>query len=604
MIDLLWMLLCTGLVFLMQAGFMCVESGLTRSKNSINVAVKNMADFGLSVALFWCFGYALMFGASQGGWLGGSRYFPSSESSPKLIVFFLYQAMFCGTATTIISGAVAERLQFVAYLIIASLVSSLIYPLFGHWAWNSLVENNTGGWLENLGFIDFAGSTVVHSVGAWVSLATLIIVGSRQGRFSDQGATQIQGSNLPFSVLGALLLWFGWIGFNGGSTLALNEQVPGIILNTMIAGIAGMVTAALLSWLQHRLLAVESLINGTLAGLVAITACCHVVATPLAFVVGSTGAAVALWVSYGLHRLRIDDAVDAVAVHGGAGAWGTLCVALFGQLSETGMNRASQLLVQLLGIGVCFAWAFGLSWLLLSAVNRFVPLRVSAEDERLGLNISEHHAKTDTYELFQVMDQQAKTSDLSLRVPVEPFTEVGHIATRYNQVIDSLARNHQESAETLAQIYMITAASAAVVENQLFDPHALDLDEICDRDDELGTLAQVLQQLVTAVHQRDQELATLKTQFSPENGQTSDLRIGSKESIGGAIVEILMVRFGAVSPQIIEEVAAISDANQLKILLKWAMATDSIVVFQAGIRRQLDTVSDKATLNKSQEILE
>lgn len=588
MIDLLWVLSCTGLVFLMQAGFMCVESGLTRSKNSINVAVKNMADFGLSVALFWCFGYAIMFGSSQGGWFGGSGYFPSSESSPKLVAFFLYQAMFCGTATTIISGAVAERLQFFAYLIIASLVSSLIYPLYGHWAWNGLVENNTGGWLENLGFIDFAGSTVVHSVGAWVSLATLIIVGSRQGRFSDQGSTKIQGSNLPFSVLGALLLWFGWIGFNGGSTLALNEQVPGIILNTMIAGIAGMVTAALLSWLQYRLLEVEYLINGTLAGLVAITACCHVVSTPLAFVVGSTGAAVALWVSYGLNRLRIDDAVDAVAVHGGAGAWGTLCVALFGQLSGTGLNRASQLLVQLLGIGVCFAWAFGLSWLILSAVNRLIPLRVSAEDERLGLNISEHHAKTDTYDLFQVMDQQAKTSDLSLRVPVEPFTEVGHIATRYNQVIDSLARNHQESAETLAQIYMITAAAAAVVENELFDPHALDLDEICDRDDELGTLAQVLQQLVTAVHHRDQELAVQGAQINGSPQSSNGGFPGTPESMRIAIVEILAVRFGEAPANTLEQLQPMNKRKTLKGLLQLAMTVDTLELFQAGVQQQFD----------------
>lgn len=588
MIDQLWVLLCTGLVFLMQAGFMCVESGLTRSKNSINVAVKNMADFGLSVALFWCFGYAIMFGSSPGGWFGGSGYFPSSESSPKLVAFFLYQAMFCGTATTIISGAVAERLQFVAYLIIASLVSSLIYPLYGHWAWNGLLENNTGGWLGNLGFIDFAGSTVVHSVGAWVSLATLTIVGSRQGRFTDQGAAKIQGSNLPFSVLGALLLWFGWIGFNGGSTLALNEQVPGIILNTMIAGIAGMVTAALLSWLQHRLLEVEYLINGTLAGLVAITACCDLVATPLAFVVGSTGAAFALLVSYGLNRLRIDDAVDAVAVHGGAGAWGTLCVALFGRLSQTGLNRASQLLVQLLGIGVCFAWAFSLSWLILSAVNRFLPLRVSAEDERLGLNISEHHAKTDTYELFQVMDQQAKTFDLSLRVPVEPFTEVGHIATRYNQVMDSLARHHQESAETLAQIYMITAAAAAVVENELFDPHALDLDEICDRDDELGTLAQVLQQLVTAVHQRDQELAMKEAQVNGSPQLSSGELPGTPESIKRAVVEILAVRFGEAPANVVEQLQLIHDREPLKALLQWAMTVETIAVFQTGLRRQSD----------------
>ncbi|PZD73436.1 Ammonium transporter NrgA [Acaryochloris thomasi RCC1774] len=524
MVDLLWVLLCTGLVFLMQAGFMCVESGLTRSKNSINVVVKNMADFGLSVALFWMFGFALMFGASQWGWMGGSHFFPSTGVNAKFVAFFLFQAMFCGTATTIISGAVAERLKFSAYVIIVILVSGLIYPLFGHWAWNSLLEDNSGGWLGNLGFIDFAGSTVVHSVGAWVSLATLTIVGARQGRFSAEGKpNKIQGSNLPFSMLGALLLWFGWIGFNGGSTLALNDQVPGIILNTILAGVAGMITAAILSWIQHRLLEVEPLINGMLAGLVAVTACCDVVSTPLAFVVGSTGASVALLVSYGLMRSQIDDAVDAVAVHGGAGAWGTLCVALFGQLEN--VNRISQLSIQLLGVGVCFAWAFGLPWLILKAVNHFFPLRVTEEEEVMGLNISEHRAKTDTYDLFQVMDYQAKTSDLSLRVPVEPFTEVGHIATRYNQVMDSLARNHDDNIDTLEQIYTLTAAAAAVIENNRFDPEALELDGMCDRNDELGTLARVLQQLVAAVHQREQALAELNPALTD-----AQLHTGSKDT--------------------------------------------------------------------------
>ncbi|MBX2862957.1 MAG: ammonium transporter [Leptolyngbyaceae cyanobacterium MAG.088] len=513
MVDLLWVLLCSGLVFLMQAGFMCVESGLTRSKNSINVVVKNMADFGLSVALFWIFGFAIMFGASQSGWIGASHFFLSAGASPKFVAFFLFQAMFCGTATTIISGAVAERLKFSAYLIIVSLVSGLIYPFFGHWAWNGLFDGDANGWLGNLGFVDFAGSTVVHSVGAWVSLATLIIIGSRQGRFSTEGkSNNIQGSNLPFSMLGALLLWFGWIGFNGGSTLALNNQVPGIILNTIIAGVAGMITAAILSWIQHHLLEVELLINGTLAGLVAVTACCDVVSAPLAFVVGSTGASVALLVSYGLIRMQIDDAVDAVAVHGGAGAWGTLCVAFFGQLDD--INRGSQLLVQLLGVGICFIWAFGLPWLILKGVNHFFSLRVTAEEELMGLNISEHHAKTDTYDLFQVMDHQAKTSDLSLRVPVEPFTEVGHIATRYNQVMDSLARNHDENIDTLEQIYTLTAAAAAAIENNRFEPEELELYGICDRNDELGTLAQVLQQLVAAVQQREQDLVAVKAKLN------------------------------------------------------------------------------------------
>jgi ammonium transporter len=428
----------------MQPGFMCLESGLTRSKNNINVAVKNFADFGISVALFWLFGYALMFGASVAGWIGTTGFmFAAEDFSPKLTAFFLFQAMFCGTATTIVSGAVAERMKFSAYLIVTSLISGIIYPLFGHWAWNGIDSGIFAGWLGKLGFIDFAGSTIVHSVGGWVSLAALLVVGPRTGRFPTKGQSRkIHGSNLPFAVLGAMLLWLGWLGFNGGSTLAVNEQIPKILLHTVIAGVAGMIAVGAIAWRWRRVPEVELLINGSIAGLVAITAPCNVVTTPLAAIIGAVGGAVMLLTSYWLERWRIDDAVGAVALHGGAGVWGTLAVALFGEptLLNTGLSKGSQILVQFLGIFVCFLWAFGLAFILLYFINRFFPLRVSIEDEEIGLNVSEHQAKTELYELLTTMDYQAQTQDLSLRVPVEPFTEVGHIATRYNQVMDSLER--------------------------------------------------------------------------------------------------------------------------------------------------------------------
>ncbi|MEB3229925.1 MAG: ammonium transporter [Leptolyngbyaceae bacterium] len=506
MLDTLWVLLCAGLVFLMQAGFMCLESGLTRSKNNINVAVKNFLDFGISVALFWLFGYGLMFGVSQVGWLGWGSFVPRL-SNPDGAVFFLFQAMFCGTATTIISGAIAERLNFTSYLLIAALVSGFIYPLFGHWAWNGVLAGNSGGWLQSLGFVDFAGSTVVHGTGAWVSLATLFIVGARQGRFTKTGVVnKIQGANMPFSVLGILLLWFGWIGFNGGSTLAFNDQVPGIVVNTMLAGVMGLLTAAGLSAVQYRRVEVEVIINGAIAGLVSITACCHVVTTPLAAIVGMTGAAVALLVDYWMVRSRLDDAVGAVAVHGGAGIWGTLCVALFGQMAliDTGLSRLSQIFVQLLGSGICFAWAFGISWVSLRLLNRVMPLRVSAQAELVGLNISEHHAKTDTYDLFQVMDQQAQTQDLSLRVPVEPFTEMGHIATRYNQVMANLERQHQQQVDDLGHIYHLVAIASSALETDTFTIQDPELEELSERHDDLGNLVRVFQQLLAAVQTRQQ----------------------------------------------------------------------------------------------------
>lgn len=573
MIDRLWILLCAGLVFLMQAGFMCLESGLTRAKNSINVAVKNIADFGISVALFWTFGYGIMFGVSQFGWFGTSNFFlsASGESAlanesvstlkdstlPGTIAFFLYQAMFCGTATTIISGAVAERLKFSAYIIIIILVSGIIYPLFGHWAWNDV------GWLKQLGFVDFAGSTVVHALGASVSLATLIIIGSRQGRFDSSGkVNKIQGTNLPFAVLGALLLWVGWLGFNGGSTFALDDRVPGIILNTVISGVAGMIAAIIYSQLQYDRIEVEELINGSIAGLVAITACCNLMVTPLAVIVGATGAMVAQLVSQGLKRCKIDDAVDAVAIHGGAGIWGTLCVALFGRLEQidTGLSRLSQVSVQLLGILVVCIWAFGFSWVLLKVLNLFFELRVSAEAEELGLNVSEHQAKTDTYELFQVMDLQARTHDLSLRVPVEPFTENGHIAVRYNQMMDALEKNHRQSTESLEELYAVTATIMAAVENSKFS--STDFDSFASRSDELGILARVLQEIVETINSQKQELNQVERKLQRSSGQLHHL-----------IVKVLQDRFGIVPQEICDRIYNLDELEHLDKLLHRAIST-------------------------------
>jgi len=455
MYDIVWLLACAGLVFLMQPGFMCLESGLTRSKNSINVAVKNLADVGISVILFWAFGYALMFGASWVGWIGTKGFFIDLDADPKLAAFFIFEAMFCGTATTIISGAVAERLRFSCYLLIALLVSGIIYPIFGHWAWNGAETGSFTGWLGKLGFVDFAGSAVVHCIGGWVALAALLVIGPRTGRFTSNGRAQkIHGSNMPFSVLGVMLLWLGWLGFNGGSTLALNEQIPGIIVHTILAGAGGMLTTVAIGWFQRKLPEVELLINGSIAGLVSITASCHAVKTPESLLIGAIGGAVMLFANYWIERWRIDDGVDAVAIHGVAGVWGILAVAWFGdpEILGTGLSRHSQLLVQLLGIIVAFIWAFGLTYLVLSITNRFFPLRVSLEDEEMGLNVSQHRAKTEVYQLFQVMDKQAETRDFSLRVPEEPFTEVGKIAHRYNQVMDSLevyANQLQEFNATL-----------------------------------------------------------------------------------------------------------------------------------------------------------
>ncbi|MGB3511137.1 MAG: ammonium transporter [Microcoleaceae cyanobacterium] len=440
-IDILWLLLCSGLVFIMQPGFMCLESGLTRSKNSINVAIKNLTDFGISVACFWSFGFALMFGTSSAGLVGHSNFFLATDLKSFDAAFFLFQVMFCGTATTIVSGAVAERMKFSSYLLVASLVSGFIYPIFGHWAWNGVETGALTGWLGQRGFVDFAGSTVVHSIGGWVSLAVLLVIGPRTGRFPPgRPPEKIHGSNLPLSVLGAMLIWFGWFGFNGGSTLALNEQVAGIIVNTVLASVAGMVTTLGIGWYIRGIPNVELLINGTLAGLVAVTASCHAVTAVSAVLIGAIGGIVTTLVEVALEKIQIDDAVGAIPVHLGSGIWGTLAVAFFAkpEVLGTGLSFSQQLAVQLLGIYAAFLLAFCLLYPILLITNKFFLFRVSTADEYIGLNVSEHQAKTEILDLFRAMNSQARTQDLSLRIPVEPFTEVGQIAQSYNQVMDAL----------------------------------------------------------------------------------------------------------------------------------------------------------------------
>ncbi len=452
LIDIAWMAVCAALVLLMQPGFMCLESGLTRSKNSINVAIKNITDFAISVLVFWAIGFALMFGASKAGLFGTTLFFapvsetPVSSSGAWLAAFFLFQAMFCGTATTIVSGAVAERMRFSGYLIISVVLSGFTYPIFGHWAWAGTYGDGSG-WLRALGFVDFAGSTVVHSVGGWVALAVVLVIGPRAGRFpKDEPPRTIPGQNVPRAVLGVLLLWLGWFGFNGGSTLAMNYLVTPVIANTMLSGAAGLIAGLLVGWPIRGRPDIDLVMNGSLAGLVAITASCHAVSASSAVMIGSVGAVVMLAMTALLERLRIDDVVGAIPVHAGAGAWGTLAVALFGKADalDSGLNFLPQLGAQVLGVAVCFAWSFGLVYLLTRAANRFWPLRVTPDDEEIGLNVAEHGATTEILDLLTVMDTQSQTGDLSVRVPVEPFTEIGQIATLYNRVMDALETHAAE----------------------------------------------------------------------------------------------------------------------------------------------------------------
>jgi Amt family ammonium transporter len=442
-IDILWVLLCAGLVFVMQAGFLCLESGLTRNKNSINVAAKNVSDFAIASLLYWLLGFGLMFGPSAGGWIGTHLFgaFDQIGHQPRLLTFVLFQVMFCATAATIVSGAVAERMRFGTYLALSAVVSLVVYPVFGHWAWGGAWGNGGHGWLARLGFVDFAGSTVVHSVGGWVSLVAVWVIGPRSGRFpSDREASVIPAGNLPMAMLGTLLLFFGWLGFNGGSTLAFDDRVPGILLNTTLAAVAGCTAGLALGRVWHGYYETLYLVNGLLAGLVAITAGAHVVSSLQAIVIGVVGALAMSWANEKLMQWRIDDAVGAIPTHLVAGMWGTLAVGLFGdlELMGTGNTRWQQIGVQGLGIAVCGLWCVVATWLFLRYWMPRRGLRVTPEEERTGLNVAEHGARTELLELLDAMETQRRSGDLSHRVPEEDFTEVGQVAKAYNRVIEAL----------------------------------------------------------------------------------------------------------------------------------------------------------------------
>jgi ammonium transporter, Amt family len=442
--DVLWIIICSGLVFFMQAGFLCLESGLTRNKNSINVAIKNITDFGIATIIYYGIGFGFMYGVSFNGFIGLDSFFKSfSLTEPSIPVFFLFQLMFCGTAATIVSGAVAERMKFGAYLIVTALISSTIYPIFGHWAWGKNLENLKihTGWLIQKGFVDFAGSTVVHSIGGWVGLVAMVLIGSRLGRFTKKGETKnITGNNLPIAMLGTLILWFGWIGFNGGSTLSFSTKIPSVLANTMLSAAGGMASALIYGWIRLKYAEATLPLNGVLAGLVAITAGCHAVTSIESLFIGIVSGILMFEARIFLERIKLDDAVGAIPVHLVGGIWGTVATGIFGDLNVLGTNlsRLEQIGVQLLGVFSCAILSLSISFIFLGIINRFYPLRVSNEKEKQGLNYAEHRATTELTDLFWEMEYQKQTGDLSKNISVEPFTEVGQIAERYNLVLDKI----------------------------------------------------------------------------------------------------------------------------------------------------------------------
>ncbi len=384
--DTVWLITAGALVFFMQAGFALLESGMSRSKNAVNVVMKNYMDVCIGSIIFWLIGYGIMFGANPSGWFGTSQFFLSSAEHLDYSLLF-FQTMFAATAVTIASGAMAERTRYEAYLIGALVISGLIYPVYGSWVWGSLYEGQ--GWLAQMGFIDFAGSTVVHSIGGWIALAGIIVLGPRLGKFGPNGEPRdIPGHNLTQVAMGGFILWVGWFGFNGGSTAAADASIGLITLNTHLSAASGAVGALMTMIIARKPILLTNTVNGSIGGLVGITAGCATMEPSFAVVTGIVAGMVVIIGSRLLEIMRLDDVVGAVSVHGFAGAWGTLAAGMF----VTGdLFNPLQIGVQLVGIAAAFAWAFPVALLMYYIIQKTVGLRASTLDEQRGLDYTEHY---------------------------------------------------------------------------------------------------------------------------------------------------------------------------------------------------------------------
>ena len=402
-LNTVWTCIAAFMVFFMQAGFAFVEMGMTRGKNSINIIMKNLMDFSVGTLLYFVLGFGLMFGATNG--LFGTTDFllAGVEGESWNYTFILFQTVFAATAATIVSGAMAERTIFTSYLLYSVVITGIIYPIAGSWAWGSL--HNGSGWLENLttgAFIDFAGSSVVHSLGGWLALMGAIIIGPRKGKYGPDGSVRaIPGHNIPYAALGVFILWLAWFGFNAGSTTTGDLSIGRIAFITNLSAAAGSLVAMLLSWKKFGKPDVTMSLNGVLAGLVGITAGCANVNWVGAIIIGIvSGFLVFYSVLLIDQKLKIDDPVGAVSVHGVCGAWGTIAVGLFGAEKVMGVGDvntglfygagANQLISQIIGVISYMAWGLVCGWILFTLIKKTVGLRVTDQEEYIGLDLEEH----------------------------------------------------------------------------------------------------------------------------------------------------------------------------------------------------------------------
>jgi Amt family ammonium transporter len=417
-LDIIWLFLGAILVFIMQAGFALVETGLTRAKNGVNITMKNVMDFCFGAIAYWAIGWGLMYGRDFSGIFGTSEFFNGpmeiTEETGTFYKSWFFQVVFAATAATIVSGAMAERTKFSSYLLYSVVISAVIYPIQGHWIWG-------GGWLAEMGFHDFAGSTAVHSVGGWAAIIGASVLGPRIGKYvkGQNGKISVKafpGHNIPFACLGVFLLFFGWFGFNGASTGIATAGEGGIwsgltisriCVTTCLAAAAGAIAAMFLSWIMFKKPDCSMTLNGVLAGLVSITASCAVVSPGAAIAIGLIGGSLVVFsVEFIDKTLHIDDPVGASSVHLVCGIWGTLAVGIWANAPDDGIigllhgGGIAQLGKQALGVAAVGGWTVATSLLLFLGIKALTGLRVSQKEELMGLDITEH--KAEAYPSFQI----------------------------------------------------------------------------------------------------------------------------------------------------------------------------------------------------------
>jgi len=394
-VDWLWTCVAAFLVFFMQAGFALLEAGLVRAKNLINIMMKNLADLSVGTIGFWAIGFGIMFSGEV------FEFFPNPDANSYgedpnwMYAFILFQAVFAATAATIVSGAMAERTKFIAYLAFSLVITAIIYPISGSWAWGSLWHGN--GWLEERGFVDFAGSTVVHSVGGWAALAGAIVLGPRIGKFNKDGSSNPMPShNLGMATLGVLILWLGWFGFNAGSTTSMDDGAfARVAFVTTLAAAAGGLVSMLTYWSVFKCPDLSMTLNGILGGLVSITAGCYTMTPIGGLLAGGVGGVLVIFSILFFQKLKVDDPVGAVSVHGVCGVWGTMACAipLFCRPDE-----AAKFTTQLIGVVAIFAFVFSTTLALFYLLKMTIGLRVTKEEELGGLDIFEHGSTSYLFE--------------------------------------------------------------------------------------------------------------------------------------------------------------------------------------------------------------